>query len=601
MRMKRYLALGLILALSGCVTRTVVTTHVAPMEPRDAFWMALAAHCGNAYEGRLVVAPPGDEMLRGDERLIAHFRECEDRRLLIPFHIETSPGEWDRSRTWIYTHHGDSLELRHDHRRPDGSEDEQTQYGGFTLSEGTGGEQEFVFAERRAQDGSLLGWRIQIVPGERYTYGTFRGDAYTWRVDFDLSRPVQAPPAPWGYPPLTSGGRNAPEHLDAAHVVLVSFDGFRHDYAARQHTPSFDRLAAMGVSSRGLVPVFPSKTFPNYYSIATGMYPEQHGVMGNRFWDPDRGALYSISDRATVEDGTWYGGEPLWVTAERQGMVAASYFWIGSEADVLGVRPTIWNRYDHDAPNEGRVDEVLEWLSLPPETRPRMITLYFALVDDAGHGHGPDSPQTRAAVDTADVLLGRLLDGIAALPHGNRVAVVLVSDHGMAATGPEYFDRSLEELVSDTAGIRVVDDGPAATIFVSGGPERQARVRDELNAGLRHGRAYLRAELPERFRFSASPRAGDIVVVMEEPYLFGTEWRRTRISPGTHGWDPASRNMHGIFYAMGPGIAAGRELPEVENVHVYALITRLLGLRPNPEAASLDPFLPVLEGEAARR
>jgi hypothetical protein len=136
----------------------------------------------------------------------------------------------------------------------------------------------------------------------------------------------------------------------------------------------------------------------------------------------------------------------------------------------------------------------------------------------------------------------------------------------------------------------VVDDGPAATIFVSGGPERQARVRDELNRGLRHGRAYLRADLPARFRFGGSPRAGDIVVVMDEPYMFGTEWRRTRISPGTHGWDPASRSMHGIFYAMGPGIAVGRELPEVENVHVYALITRLLGLRPNPEAQGIGPL-----------
>jgi predicted AlkP superfamily pyrophosphatase or phosphodiesterase len=592
----RFLALAALLLTAGCATRTHVAIEHREMAPRDAFWAAMSAHCGNAYEGRLVVAPPGDEMLRGDERLLAHFRQCEEHRLLIPFHIEKEPGEWDRSRTWIYTHHGDSLELRHDHRLPDGSEDEQTQYGGFTQTPGQAGEQEFVFAERRAQDGSLLGWRIQIVPGQRYTYGTFRGDDYTWRVDFDLSRPVQAPPAPWGYAPLTSGGVNAPQHLGADHVVLVSFDGFRHDYAARQPTPNLDRLAAAGVRARALIPAFPSLTFVNYYTLATGMHPEQHGIVGNRFWDPRRGELYSISDRSTVEDGTWYGGEPLWVTAERQGMVAASYFWIGSEADVLGVRPTYWQRYDHDTPGEERVRQVLEWLAMPAETRPRMITLYFALVDDAGHGHGPDSPEVRAAVAEADDLLGLLLDGIGALPHAERVAVVLVSDHGMAATGPEYF-TALEELVADTSGIRVISDGPAAVLFVDGPAQRAVQVRDALDAGLRHGRAYLRTEMPERYHFRGNPRAGDVVVVMEEPYLFGTEARRPRRAQGAHGWDPAAESMHGIFYAAGPGIAAGRELPVLANVHVYALVTHLLGLRPNPEAAaSLEPFLPALEG-----
>jgi hypothetical protein len=194
----------LLLALAACATgraeAPMAEAAQAAATPQDAFWANLQQHCGHAYPGRLILEPPGDDMLSGTEELIVHFRECGPDTLKVPFHIEKEAEQtWDRSRTWVFMRTADGLELRHDHRHEDGTPDETTWYGGHTHTDGTAQQQEFVLAERRAADGSLLGWRVEIVPGERYTYGTIRGDAWTWRVDFDLSRPIAPPPAPWGH------------------------------------------------------------------------------------------------------------------------------------------------------------------------------------------------------------------------------------------------------------------------------------------------------------------------------------------------------------------------------------------------------------------
>lgn len=196
------------LALAACAERddvpapppeTAIT--VAAEDPQDAWWAHMTTHCNEAFEGGLSVAPPGDEMLRGDELLLVHFRECSDEQLRLPFHIETAEGEWDRSRTWIFTRHDDRIELRHDHRTPEGEPDENTMYGGFTQTPGTAIQQVFIFTDYDEYDpaGPHRGWRVEIEPGVRYTYGTFRGDDWRWRVDFDLSQAVPPPPAPWGH------------------------------------------------------------------------------------------------------------------------------------------------------------------------------------------------------------------------------------------------------------------------------------------------------------------------------------------------------------------------------------------------------------------
>ena len=395
--------------------------------------------------------------------------------------------------------------------------------------------------------------------------------------------------------PNGTGGVNAPETLGKPYLVLVSFDGFRPDYLDRYRTPSFDRVAARGVAAEALVSVYPSLTFPAHYSIATGLHPERHGLVGNRFYDPARGEEYNYRDRHSVEDGTWYGGEPIWVTAETQGMVAAAMLFVGTEADIGGVRPTFWTRYADRGTHRERVDEVLEWLALPAERRPHLVTLYFSSVDGAGHRYGPASSAVAEAVERVDGDLGRLLDGIDALPHGGAVSVVLVSDHGMAAVRPGgTIDLGA---VADLRGVRAVVSGPGANLFVAGGAARARAVREDVNdgtgEGLTGGRAYLRHEVPAALRYRDNPRIGDVVAVADPGFMF--DLGGPPPPPGMHGWDPRHPDMHGIFLAAGPDVRPGQRIGRVGLVHLYPFLARLLRLAPNPDVdGDLSVLAPVL-------
>lgn len=389
-----------------------------------------------------------------------------------------------------------------------------------------------------------------------------------------------------------SGGVNRPEHVDKPYVVLISVDGLRHDYLDTRELPNLRRLMQRGARAKAMIPVFPSLTFPNHYSLVTGLYPEHHGIVANSFYDPARRQTYALGNRDAVSDASWYRGEPIWVTAETQGMVAACFFWPGSEAPINGIRPTIWNAYDATIPNADRVKTVLDWLRLPPEKRPHLITLYFSDVDSASHDRTLASPRVDAALRAVDASIGMLADGIDALPIRSQVYVLVTSDHGMVETTAKQGIR-LDSLV-DMDDIEQSFGGPVAMLHVRGGePARAARVRDAINAKLQHGRAYLRHEVPERHHFRDDPRIGDVVIIMDEawtmvvmPRLADAASRIVRPDRwGAHGWDPAFPSMHAIFIASGPGIRPGATIPAVNNVDVYPLMTALLGLRP---AAGID-------------
>lgn len=377
-----------------------------------------------------------------------------------------------------------------------------------------------------------------------------------------------------------SGGINRPEHRDKPHLILLSFDGFRPEYLDRFDLPNFTRAVKRGARAQAMRPVFPTLTFPNHYSLVTGLYAERHGIVANSFYDPGRKSTYSFRDEQSVTDGTWYRGEPVWVTAESQGMVAACYFWPGSEAAIGGVRPTIWNTYDAAVTNEARVGTVLEWLRLPPDRRPHMMTLYFSELDGISHQNALDSPAIAAAALSLDRSLGALLDGIDALPIKDRVYLLLTSDHGMAETSAAR-TIMLDSLV-ETKDVRVGFSGPIASLHVPDGLQAAERIRDEVNGRLEHGRAYLRSELPERWRYRRDPRAGDVVIVMDESWMVVntrplTGMIRTRW--GMHGWEPDLPSMQALFVIVGPDIPADVTLPVVENIDVYPLMTELLGLR----------------------
>lgn len=388
-----------------------------------------------------------------------------------------------------------------------------------------------------------------------------------------------------------SGGVNAPAQQNKPYLVLVSFDGVRPEYLRRIDLPNFERVEARGVRAQGMLPTFPSKTFPNHYTLVTGMYAGHHGLVGNSYWDPERNASYRMSDTLAVRDSSWYRGEPIWVTAEKQAMVAGAFFWPGSEAAIGGARPTFVKAYDGRVPNRARVDSVLSWLAMPERSRPHVITMYFSVVDHAGHEHGPLSPQVDTAMGDVDAALGRLLDGIEKSPIRDRVYVVLVSDHGMMVQSPRWY-AALDTLI-DLKGVRIADAGPNANLHVQGGMERARVLRDSINRRMRHGRAYLRAEVPARLYYSEDPRIGDLVVIMEDHFTIGRANRPPREGTATHGWEPGNPEMHAVFVAMGPGIPAGKTIPVFENVQLYPWMAELLGLKP---ASGIDGKPGVLAG-----
>ncbi|HEX7937493.1 MAG TPA: ectonucleotide pyrophosphatase/phosphodiesterase [Gemmatimonadaceae bacterium] len=375
-----------------------------------------------------------------------------------------------------------------------------------------------------------------------------------------------------------SGGVNTPAQQKKPYVVMISFDGFKPEYLQRIDLPNFRRVMQRGVRSVGMIPVYPSKTFPNHYAIATGMYSETNGIVANRFFDPAKDAFYSMSDSVAFLDASWYRGEPIWVTAEKQGMVSASYFWVATDAPIGGVYPSIYKRYDGRVPNERRVDSVLTWLALPPEHRPHMITLYFSDTDNAAHNHGPLSPQLDSAAKHVDADLGQLLDGLDRLPDvKDRVYVVLVSDHGMTENSPRWYVGIDTVIAMDS--VRLAEGGPLANLYVTDAPKRARVIADSINRRMRHGRAYLRADVPAYLHYNKDPRAGDVVVVMDEHFQIGMANRPPR-EGGNHGWDPTLESMHSLFVASGPGIPAGKVIPSFENVDIYPWLTELLGLKP---------------------
>ena len=337
-----------------------------------------------------------------------------------------------------------------------------------------------------------------------------------------------------------SGGINRPEHLAKPSLLLVSFDGFRADYLDRLTLPNFRRVIARGVRAQALRPVFPAITFPNHYSLVTGLYPGHHGIVENSFFDPVRNAAYSFRNEATVTDGTWYGGEPIWVTGESQGMVTACFFWPGSEAAIKGVRPTFWNKYDGTVSNANRIATVLDWLRLPDTRRPHLITLYFSDIDSASHRGPVDGPDVERAVMAMDAALGTLLDGIEALPNRDRVILLLTSDHGMANTSAAQTVQ-LSSLV-DTSNIRPSFSGPVTGLHVSGGPEsartcprsaqREAHSRSRLPAAGSARALPPARDAPRRRRDRGDGRGLDNGDVDHQSRVDSEHVGRARLGPG---------------------------------------------------------------------
>lgn len=381
------------------------------------------------------------------------------------------------------------------------------------------------------------------------------------------------------------------------YVVMVTFDAFRHDYIDRYHPPAFEEIASRGVRASALIPSFPSKTFPNHYTLVTGLYPGHHGIVGNIFFDPATKAVYRNND-STVRDGRWYGGEPIWITAQRQGVRSGVYFWPGSEAAISGIRPTYWNTFDGKVTNAARVDGLVSWLRKPASERPHLLLLYFNEVDDTTHKFGPDTVQTGRAVADVDRALRRLLDSLAVMPMRDSINVVLVSDHGMSNISPQRVIPVGDLLVRggvDTTGIIMSDNGPVMSLWFNGDTARVRKSREVLGRSLFKSRVYLPSETPARWHVAGNPRFGDLILDADDGYVLLHKSTDTFTSKGTHGYDPQFSTMHGIFLAAGPGVRSLGMLAPLENVNVYPFVAALLHLDNVPTVdGNLDALRRVL-------
>jgi predicted AlkP superfamily pyrophosphatase or phosphodiesterase len=390
------------------------------------------------------------------------------------------------------------------------------------------------------------------------------------------------------------GRANSQAQEKKPYVIFISADGFRYDLADKYHATHLLALRAMGVAAASMTPSFPSVTFPNHYSLATGLYPAHHGLVDNTFYDAKKGKIYRISDRAAVTDSSYYGGTPIWVLAEQQKMLSASFFWVGSEAAVDGVRPTYYYLFNDKIALDTRLQAVKDWLTMPEDQRPHLILFYLSQVDHAEHLYGPESKETEAAVHLVDNCVGKMVQIVDSLHLP--VNFIFVSDHGMDQVDttrgiylPKAVDTSKFMVTVGETMIHLYAKDKAAI------PAAYEALKKEVPArGTQDYEVFLTSEMPNRWYYSTEDdrygRIGDILLVANEPHVFTARGRR--INPGAHGFDNAQPDMGATFYAWGP---AFRQLtiPAFENVDVYPLIAHILGLT---VAQPIDGSLTELSG-----
>lgn len=379
---------------------------------------------------------------------------------------------------------------------------------------------------------------------------------------------------------------------------MVSFDGFRHDYVEKYNTPNFKEFISKGAAAEKMFPSYPSKTFPNHYTLVTGLYPGHHGLVDNTFYDKGRDTFYSISQRTKVEDPYYYEGLPLWQLVQQNSMKSASYFWAGSEAPIAGAYPTYYHRFDDSVPNANRVNAVFDWLKLPESERPHLITIYFSMVDTQGHEYGPNGEKTKEAVMQADSLVGMLMAGLKNIDLP--VNIILTADHGMyeMQNKPETFIYQEDFLAGLSKDDFIfLNNGTHAHVFLKN-RDKEEEIYQTIKEKESHFKIYKKAEIPEKLHFKEHQRIGDLFFVVEPGYsIYSKESLAKRPENrkiwGVHGFDPSvTPEMAAIFYANGPNIKQGVKIPAFENIHVYPLVAEILGITP----PKVDGDLNVLGG-----
>jgi predicted AlkP superfamily pyrophosphatase or phosphodiesterase len=380
-------------------------------------------------------------------------------------------------------------------------------------------------------------------------------------------------------------------------ILLISIDGFRAEYLNRGITPNLQLLANEGVRSQSLNSVFPTKTFPNHYTIVTGLLPDHHGIISNRFYDPQFDEEFTRAS-PKAKESRWWKGEPIWVTAEKQGQLSGTFFWPGSEVEIQGRRPKYNQPYNPNIDYRDRIKGILDWLDLPVAQRPTLLTLYFEEVDIAGHRYGPDAKATRLAISKIDRVLTLLLDGLAARGIRDQINIIIVSDHGMTALDPDKVIQIDKHI--DISQLRIIEDSPIMWVWPPIGQEEQ--IYQQLVKADPHLTVYRRAELQEKYKLGTNSRVPPLIAIVDEGWsidfkgLVGSLKRKVR--GGGHGYLPESPQMQGIFIAHGPAFKKNTLVPTINNTDIYELMAQILNLQPAANDGCLDCIRSVLASSA---
>jgi predicted AlkP superfamily pyrophosphatase or phosphodiesterase len=375
---------------------------------------------------------------------------------------------------------------------------------------------------------------------------------------------------------IIEGRKNSLLQQKKPYVILISSDGFRYDYAEKYKANTLLKLSDQGIRAEAMIPSFPSLTFPNHYTLVTGMYPSHHGLANNYFYSTQRGESYSMHNVRTVRDGSWYGGTPLWVLAEQQHMLSASFYWVGSEADIKGIHPTYYYAYSDSIPIDRRIRVVVNWLKLPPEQRPHFITFYFSRTDHDGHTYGPNSPETAEAVRWIDTCIQKLTAAVKAT--GLPVNFIFVADHGMT---PVDTDHGIPLPSAIDTSLFIIPRGAELLELYAKDKKDILPTYNKLKEQEQGFTAYLKSSMPAHLHYGEKDDShhviGDILLLPSWPQVFNFSVRKP--NPGAHGFDPSRvKDMYTVFYAWGPNFKSRLRIPAFNNVDVFPVVTRILGL-----------------------
>jgi predicted AlkP superfamily pyrophosphatase or phosphodiesterase len=370
------------------------------------------------------------------------------------------------------------------------------------------------------------------------------------------------------------------QEIKKPYVILVSLDGFRWDYPKFFDTPNLNALAKHGVKAKSMQPCYPTKTFPNHYSMATGLYPDHHGIVNNNFYDPATQKVFMLKT-AAKKNSEFYGGNPIWNLAEEQGVKAACFYWPGSDTGVKCA--SIFKEYDESVSYENRINNVIEWLNLSEAERPHLITLYFDQPDETGHNYGPLSEENKKMVPKVDAVIGQLMQKLDALPIGKEINLIVVSDHGMTTISNDKKVAILDYLKPEWYGYAAVIN-PIMSIEAKAGYKEA--IADALKK-VPHIKWYRSNKVPKRLHFGTNPRALDFVIEADAGYSLVNKPDQ-KVSGGTHGYDNKMKDMQAIFYAKGPNFKIGKQVKSFRNVSVYPLIASILGLKIEAIDGDLD-------------